>query len=268
VNLGGRTALVTGATGGLGQAIARALDRRGAQLILSGRREDVLSSLAASLGGSGGAARVVVCDLAVRSDVARLADEAADADVLVANAGVPASGVLPSLSVDAMDRALEVDLRAPMVLARLLADGMAARGGGHVVFVNSTSGKTGTVGQSVYCAAKFGLRGYAQGIREDLRPLGVGVSSVFPSFIRDAGMFHDSGARLPFYVGTRTPDDVAAAVIRAIEHDRSEIDVAPLGLRLGSAIQGVAPELAARVQRRLGADKIAARVAAGQRDKA
>jgi hypothetical protein len=90
---------------------------------------------------------------------------------------------------------------------------------------------------------------------------------VFPGFIRDAGMFHDSGASLPSYVGTRTPDDVAKAVIRAIEEDRSEIDVAPLPVRLGSAVQGLVPELAARVQRRLGADEIAARVAAGQRDK-
>jgi short-subunit dehydrogenase len=262
VNLGGRTVLVTGATGGLGQAIARALARRGASLILSGRRSDVLDPLAEELRG-----RAVVCDLADRGEVERLADAAADADVLVANAGVPASGLIASLPLDKLDRALDVNLRAPMVLARLLSEGMAERGGGHIVFVNSTSGKTGTIGQSVYCAAKFGLRGYAQGIREDLRPLGIGVSSVFPGFIRDAGMFHDSGAQLPSYVGTRTPDDVARAVVRAIEENRSEVDVAPLPVRLGSAVQGLVPELAARVQRRLGADEIAARVAAGQRDK-
>jgi hypothetical protein len=80
-------------------------------------------------------------------------------------------------------------------------------------------------------------------------------------------MFHDSGAQLPPYLGTRTPGDVADAVVRAIEHDLSEVDVAPLPVRLGSAVQGLVPELAARVQRRLGADEIAARVTAGQRDK-
>jgi short-subunit dehydrogenase len=262
VTLGGRTVLVTGATGGLGHAIAHALARRGATLVLTGRRVEVLEPLAAELG-----ARALACDLADRAAVQRLALDAGAVDVLVANAGVPASGMIDDLGLDAIDRALDVNLRAPLVLARLLAEGMAQRGGGHIVFVNSTSGKTGTVGQSVYCAAKFGLRGYAQGIREDLRPHGIGVSSVFPGFIRDAGMFHDSGARLPSYVGTRTPDDVADAVVRAIEHDISEIDVAPLPVRVGSAIQGLAPELAARVQRRLGAAEIAARVIAGQRDR-
>jgi uncharacterized protein len=262
VNLGGRTALVTGATGGLGQAISRALAGRGARLVLTGRRADVLEPLARELRAQG-----AVGDLADRDDLARIVDEAGPVDVLVANAGVPASGLIRSIEPESIERALDVNLRAPMLLARLVADGMASRGGGHIVFVNSTSGKSGTVGQSVYCATKFGLRGYAQGLREDLRHDGIGVSSVFPGFIRDAGMFHDSGARLPPYVGTRTPDDVARAVVRAIEHNRAEIDVAPLAIRLGSAVQGLAPEFAARVQRRLGADKIAARVIAGQRDK-
>jgi hypothetical protein len=88
-----------------------------------------------------------------------------------------------------------------------------------------------------------------------------------PGFIRGAGMFHDSGAKLPAYVGTKTPEDVAAAVVSAIERDRSEVDVAPLGLRLGTAVAGLAPEIAAIAQRRLGADKVSARIGDGQRDK-
>jgi short-subunit dehydrogenase len=262
VNLGGRTALLTGATGGLGEAIARALARRGARLLLSGRREDVLARLAGELD-----AIALPCDLGDRDAVAGLAAAAAEADVFVANAGVPASGAIGGLPVAQIDRALEVNLRAPIVLARLLAGPMAERGEGHVVFVNSLSGKAGTAGSSVYAASKFGLRGYAQGIREDLRPLGIGVSTVFPGFIRDAGMLHDSGAQLPGYVGLKRPDDVARAVVRAIERDRAEIDVAPLPLRLGAAMSSVAPEAVAIVQRRLGATEIAARVAEGQRDK-
>jgi short-subunit dehydrogenase len=154
-----------------------------------------------------------------------------------------------------------------MVLARLMCEGMAERGGGQIVFVSSLSGKAGTAGSSVYAATKFGLRGFAQGLREDLRPRGVGVSTVFPGFIRDAGMFHESGARLPRYVGTKRPEDVADAVVAAIERDRSEIDVAALGLRLGTAVAGLAPEFAAIAQRKLGADKVAASIGSGQRDK-
>ena len=262
MNLGGRTALVTGASGGLGQAIARALVRRGASVVLTARRAEVLESLAAETGG-----RAVPCDLADRAALERLFEEAGAVDVLVANAGIPGSGPIDSFSLDEIDRALDVNLRAPMVLARLMCEGMAARGGGQIVFVSSLSGKAGTAGSSVYAATKFGLRGFAQGLREDLRSRGVGVSTVFPGFIRDAGMFHESGARLPGYVRTKTPEDVADAVIVAIERDRSEVDVAPLPLKLGTAIAGLAPEAAAIVQRRLGADKVASQFETGQRDK-
>ena len=206
MNLGGRTALVTGASGGLGHAIARALARRGADVVLTGRRAEVLEPLAAELRG-----RAVPCDLSDRDSVARLVEEAGPVDVLVANAGLPGSGAIDSLTVEEIDRALDVNLRAPIILARLMCEGMAERGGGHIVFVSSLNGKVGTARTSVYSATKFGLRGFAQGLREDLRPRGVGVSTVLPGFIRDAGLFHDSGGQVPAYVGTRTPEDVADA---------------------------------------------------------
>ena len=201
---------------------------------------------------------MVACDLADRDAVERLASEAGPVDVLVANAGVSATGRLESASLEDIDRVLDVNLRAPIVLARLMCEGMVERGGGHIVFISSLNGKVGTVRTSIYAATKFGLRGFAQSLREDLRSRGVGVSTVFPGFIRDAGMFHDSGAKLPPYVGTNSPEDVARAVIRAIERDRSEIDVAPIAMRVGTAIASLAPEAAATVQRKLGADKIAA----------
>jgi uncharacterized protein len=253
---------VTGASGGLGQAIVRALARRGARVVLTARRVEVLEALADEVGG-----RAVSCDLADRTALERLVEDAGPVDVLVANAGLPASGKIESFSLEQLDRALDVNLRAPMVLARLLVPGMVERGGGQIVFVSSLSGKAGTARSSVYAATKFGLRGFAQSLREDLRPRGVGVSTVFPGFIRGAGMYHESGARLPAYVGTKTPEDVARAVVSAIERDRSEVDVAPLPLRLGVTFAGVAPEVAAKVQRRLGAADVASGFVAGQRDK-
>jgi uncharacterized protein len=262
VNLAGRTVLLTGATGGIGHAIAHACAARGAQLVLTGRRAEVLEPLATEL-----SARAVACDLSRAEEVARLLGEVGNADVLIANAALPASGLLSSFSVEEVDAALAVNLRAPMVLAHGLAAGMTARGHGHIVFISSISGKTASIGGSVYSATKFGLRGFALGLREDLRGTGVGVSTVFPGFISDAGMFHEAEVKLPGYVATRTPEQVAAGVVRAIERDRSEVDVAPLAVRLGAAVAGLAPELSGRLQRRLGSDDIAAAMAEGQRDK-
>ncbi|MGA9859375.1 MAG: SDR family NAD(P)-dependent oxidoreductase [Solirubrobacteraceae bacterium] len=261
--LAAATALVTGATGGLGEAIAVALSARGTELILTGRREPELARLEGSL-----KARTVVCDLADRDAVTRLGDAAAAAetDVLIANAALPASGLLQDLSAEDIDRLLDVNLRAPIALARALAPGMAARGRGHLVFVSSLSGKAAGPASSLYSATKFGLRGFALGLREDLRGHGVGVSVVSPGFIRDAGMYAKAGVKLPRGVGTRSPEQVAEAVIRAIETNPAEIDVAPVGLRVGAAIGSVAPGLAAWGARRLGSDRISAEFAERQRD--
>jgi short-subunit dehydrogenase len=262
VNLAGRTVLLTGATGGLGHAIARRLCTEGAQLVLTGRREDVLGALADETG-----ARSIAVDMTDPDAVDRLASECADVDILVANAGLPASGKLTSFSVEEIDRALTVNLRAPIVLARHLAERMVARGSGHLVFMSSLAGKSGTPRTSIYAATKFGLRGFGQSLREDLRGTGVGVSVIFPGFVRDAGLFHDSGAKVPAWVGTSAPEEVAEAVVRAITRDRGEVDVAPIGLRAGTKVAGLAPDLAATVSRKLGGQRIAEQHVVGQTDK-
>ncbi len=254
--------VITGATGGIGHAIARGFRARGARLTLTGRRREVLEPLAAEL-----SARALACDLADRASVARLAEDVTDADVLIANAALPASGELTELTQDQIDRMIEVNLRAPIALARALVPAMIARRGGHLVFVSSLAGKATSPASSVYSATKFGLRGFALGLREDLRPHGVGVSVVLPGFVRDAGMFADAKISLPRGVGTRSPEDVAAAVIGAIERNRAEVDVAPLGLRLGASFAAVAPATAASVSRRLGSNDVATDLAAGQTDK-
>ncbi|MDX6671829.1 MAG: hypothetical protein QOI91_2192 [Solirubrobacteraceae bacterium] len=259
MNLQGRTALVTGATGGLGQAIARALRARGASVVVSGRRADVLEPLAAELGG-----RAIVADLADRAAVDRLAAECGDIDVLVANAGLPADGPILEYTPEQLDRALDVNLRAPVHLARVLAEPMVARGAGHVVFVSSLSGKVATANSGLYSATKFGLRGFSSGLRQDLAGAGVGVSCVFPGPIRDAGMFHDSGVQLPKIAGTKSPQDVADATVRAIERDLHEIDVATLGGRAWGVVGQVAPVLMSRINARFGGTEIAAAISGSE----
>jgi short-subunit dehydrogenase len=253
--------LLTGATGGIGRAIAHAVAPVAGELVLSGRRTDVLDSLAGELG-----ARVIACDLSVREDIERLAEQAGPVDVLIANAALRSGGLLGEFSQAQIDQMLEVNLRAPIALAHALTPGMVQRRCGHLVFMSSLQGKASTPVSSIYCAAKFGVRGFALALREDLRRHGVGVSVVLPGFIRDAGMFADSGVKLPVGVGTRSPEDVAEAVVSAIERNRAEVEVAPLGLRLGTAAAAVAPGLSAAVSRRLGSERIAAEIVAGQRE--
>jgi short-subunit dehydrogenase len=264
MNLDGRSVLLTGATGGIGHALARRLAAAGATLTITGRRTDRLDALVAELGGG---TRALAVDLADADAVAGLAETCAEVDVLVANAGLPAAGNLMTFSIDELDRALDVNLRAPMVLARVLGERMAARGSGHLLFVSSLAGKVGSGGSSVYSATKFGLRGFAHGLREDLAPRGVGVSVVLPGFIRDAGMFHESGTKLPWGVGTSAPEEVAEAVVRAIERNRGEIEIAPIALRIGATFGAVAPGLAEVVKQRLGGAKVAAQLDHGQRAK-
>ncbi len=231
-------------------------------LTLTGRRIDVLEPLARELG-----ARVIVSDLSLPDAPARLLDEAGEVDVLVANAGLPGSGRLNSFTPEQIDRALAVNLRAPMLLAHGLTESMVARGSGHLLFMSSLAGRAASPGTSVYSATKFGLRGFALGLREDLAPKGVGVSVILPGFISDAGMFAESGAKLPSYVGTKTPEDVARAVVKAIEGNRAEIDVAPLPLRAGAVLASLAPGPVGAIQRRMGAAATADQFERGQADK-
>ena len=253
---------MTGASGGLGQAIARRLSAAGAKLVLSGRRGDVLEQLASELG-----ATVSAADLSDADSVRELAAAHEDVDILIANAGLPASGRLESFTEEQIDRALLVNLRAPMMLAHALAPAMVARGSGHIVLMSSLSGKAPAAGSSIYSATKFGLRGFAGALRAELHGTGVGVSAIFPGFIRDAGMFDDADVKLPRGTGTKSPEHVAKATLRAIERNKGEIDVAPVGLKLGATISGIAPELAATVTRKAGGDAIAAQFEAGQLDK-
>jgi short-subunit dehydrogenase len=264
MDLQGRRVLLTGASGGIGNTIARTLHRHGATVILSGRRADALETLRNELGEG---AEVVQADLASAAEVDALLERAGQVDVLVANAALPASGRLDSFSPEELDRSIQVNLHAPMRLARGLVPGMAERGSGHLVFISSMAGKVANGGGSVYSATKFGLRGFSGGLRDELRGSGVGVTTVFPTFISDAGLFAETGLKLPPGVGTRSPQQVADAVIRGIERDRGEIDVAPFPVRASAWLAGIAPGAVAGMARKLGSADMAERLADAQRIK-
>lgn len=256
----GSTVLVTGATGGIGRALVGRVVAAGAAVVVTGRQADALRALADELG-----ARAVVADPADPADVARLAEECGDVDILVANAALPASGDLLDYRLEQIDRALAVNLRAPIVLSRLLAPRMVRAGRGHLAFIGSMSGKAATRYSSLYTTSKFGLRGFGHSLRIDLLGSGVGVSLIQPGFVRDAGMFAKTGEPTPSGVRTVTPDQVAAATVAAIERDRAEINLAPAKLRILCAVATQFPGFAGRVGLLDGNDEAALRIVDGQR---
>jgi short-subunit dehydrogenase len=245
VELGEKTVLVTGATGGLGRAITSALAERGATLVLSARSPEALQELSDSLPGEH---RIAAADLALEGAAEGLAADAGEVDCLVANAGMSGTGSLESFSTDEVTRAIRVNLEAPMVLARALAPGMMERGEGQIVFIASLAGKAASPRSSIYNATKFGLRGFALALRTDLAGTGAGVSIVSPGFVRGAGMFAKSGARSTAGLGTTTPERVAAAVVRAVERNPVEVAVAPIRQRVLAHIGMAIPGLAVRAQ--------------------
>ena len=233
-----RAALVTGASGGLGAAIARRLHREGAHVVLTGRREGELSALDAELGGK---TRVVTADLARLEDVQRLAEQADGVDILVASAGLPANGDLADLSVEGIARAVDINVRSTLVLIRMLVPRMLQLGSGHVVIVGSLAGIASTPRSSIYNASKFALRGFGHALHEELRGSGVGVSLISPTFVSETGMWADTGLRA--HHPEVTPPQVVDACVEAIHTNRAEILVAPRTQRLAVRMAGLFPEL-------------------------
>jgi len=251
VKLQGKRVLVTGASGGIGGAIARELAARGAKLVLTGRKPDVLAQLRSELD-----AESIVADISHPDGIADLLAKLGDVDVLVANAGLPGTVHISNWSNDEIAHVLDVNLRAPILLARGLIGSMSRRGGGHMVFVSSLAGLMASPMSAIYSASKYGLRGFAQCLRLDLHEANIGVSCVFPGIIRDAGMFVASGGKVPKGIGTNTTTDVAHAVVKAIERNIPEIAVAPFGLRVLNRIAALFPGWFGTLQIKVGATKV------------
>lgn len=265
MELNRKRVLLTGASGGLGAHLAHALADAGALVIVSGRDRGRLEQLAEALPGDGH--MVAVVDLGKPGGAEELVRETGDVDCLVANAALPATGRVTDLSGDEVAKMLRVNLEAPIHLTQAFLPGMIERGEGKVVLMGSLSGKAGSPRSSVYNATKFGLRGFAFGLRTDLVGTGVGVTVVAPGFVREVGMFAETGLKAPRVLGTTTPERVVDAVLEAIQRDRAEIVVAPASARAMAHIGLVSPGLAHRVQSGEAGQRTADEVASRQTDK-
>ncbi|MBB3935127.1 3-oxoacyl-[acyl-carrier-protein] reductase [Aureimonas phyllosphaerae] len=186
-DLSGRKALVTGASGGIGESIARTLHQAGATVGLHGTRREKLDELASSLGER---VHVFPADLGSREGQSGLA-EAADkelggVDILVNNAGITKDGLFVRMSDDDWDRVLEVDLTAVFRLTRALTHQMMRRRYGRIVNITSIVGVTGNPGQTNYCAAKAGMIGFSKSLAQEIASRNVTVNCIAPGFIESA----------------------------------------------------------------------------------
>ena len=183
-DLNGKNALVTGATGGLGNAIARQLHAQGATVALSGTRENVLKELADELGER---AHVLPCNLSDADAVDALPKQAAEAmgslDILVANAGITKDQLLMRMKDEDWDTVMKVNLESYFRLTRAALRGMMKARWGRIVGITSVVGVTGNPGQANYCASKAGMIGFSKSLAQEVAARGVTVNCVAPGFI-------------------------------------------------------------------------------------
>lgn len=250
--LRGAGVVLTGASRGLGRELALRLADEGARLVLVARDAAGLERVAEAVVAAGGLAEVLSADLADPAALPGLAARAevmlGGVDVVVHNAGIEPFAPFTELDVDTIDRALAVNLRAPIVLTRLLTPGMVARGRGHVVLIGSTSGLLLAPYAAVYGATKAAVASFAMSLASELGPAGVRASVVQPGFVVGTGMFEDRRGPdqlvPPAFTGSTTADAVADAVIDAILHDRPSVVVNSVPIGAAAALGRVMPRVA------------------------
>jgi short-subunit dehydrogenase len=229
--LTGRTAIVTGASAGIGRHVARALAVRGANLVLAARSLDKLQAVATEVRQCGARVAVIPTDIASTAAlehlVAHTLEEFGRIDILVNNAGMEAWRSFHQLRLDDIEQIIRVNLTAAAVLCRLVIPPMLASGGGHIVNMSSTAGKCGPAYGAAYGASKAGLIALTQALRAEYHGTGVSASVVCPGFTNEGGIYERmkqaTGRGTPPWMGGTSADAVARAVVRAIRRNRPEL---------------------------------------------
>ena len=187
--LEGKVALVTGAGRGIGKAVALSLAQSGCRVILAARTRDQLEEVHREIRDRGGEALVVEGDLTRDEDIQQLVETSRSwgtVDILINNAGWGKRAPVVKGSVEDWDRTFRVNLRAPMLLAKLFLPAMLAKGEGAVINISSVSGKTGEGNGAAYAASKFGLIGFTQSLYEEVREHGIKVAVILPGYVDTA----------------------------------------------------------------------------------
>ena len=255
----GTTAIVTGASRGIGVYIARALAEEGVNLSLAARSEGELEVVRAEMEALGVTAIATVCDVVNPEDRARLIErtesELGDIDILINNAGIERVRRFEEASDADFTDTLAINLEAPILLTRAVVPGMLARKRGHVVNIASGAGKVGVPYGSSYCASKHGLVGFTNALRAEYHSSPVGFSVVCPGFVTDAGMYNrweQQSIRAPRIAGTSKPEKVASVTVNCIKKDRAEVIVNTPPVRPLVVIANIAPGIVPRLMKMFG----------------
>ena len=243
-DLSGKTALVTGATGGIGAAIAQALHGQGAHVVLYGTRAAVLEEKAAAFGDRVSVAPANLADLDSIDAFAKRAEELAGGgiDILVNNAGITRDGLLMRMKDDDWDAVIAVNLTAGFRLSRALVRVMMKRRWGRIVGISSIVGATGNPGQTNYAAAKAGMVGFSKALAAEIANRGITVNVVAPGFIDTAMTEALSDAQkeklLTAVPAGRlgTPEDIAASVVYLASQEASYVTGATIHVNGGMAM--------------------------------
>jgi short-subunit dehydrogenase len=249
----GTRALVTGASRGIGRALAHELAARGATVGLAARSVGDLDELAAQLPG---AHHVLVCDVALRESIQAAVEElvaaAGGIELLVVNAGIAHYEPISTQDVEKIERMTEVNWLGTVYTVKAALPHLLARGAGHIVVMSSGAGLRSFPGAAAYSATKAAQRMFAEALRHELAGSGVSLTTVYPGEIATALHEHESGTMPAWYRGAQAPPAAALArrVVRAVERDRRELYwKAPVkGM---AVLNGISPRLADAALRRL-----------------
>ncbi len=237
-------------------------------VVVSGRREDVLAEVAGELRAQGVKSEAVPADLGDLSQVDPLIERSEAAlgqiDVLVNNAGLETVGAFTAYNREQLTSMVDVNLTAPMLLTHRVVPGMLERGRGHVVFISSLAGKIGPAYNEPYGATKAGLIGLNQSLRAEYRHAPIGFSVVCPGFVAGDGMYQrivEEGISSNRMLGETTTEKVADRVAAAIRRDKPEVIESGSPIRPMLALSQLSPRLAERLVEAFGGTEIFRRVA-------